>query len=182
MVYTAMMCACVVIKANDSSSFMCCCRQSVHVCVAVVGHYQTWLAHYSVLPLLSWNCTLISCVSLGASPLILQLFLLVASSFSPSDLDSTFNSHESGGSLWTTLLPPLVLASSSSSKDLPKRCFDVYTLYRKTRKHSAWPVVSPFLPQSMAWGTIHIQLWVGVVAKLMWQSCLLPFGPAITQE
>ena len=103
-----------------------------------------------MLPFLSWTCTLISCVSLGASPLILQLFLLVASSFSPSDLDSTFNSHESGGSLWTTLLPPLVLASSSSSKDLPKSCFDVYTLYRKTRKQSAWPVVSPFLPQSMA--------------------------------
>ena len=36
MVYTAMMCACVVIKANDSSSFMYCCRQSVHVCVAAV--------------------------------------------------------------------------------------------------------------------------------------------------
>ena len=37
MVYTAMMCACVVIKANDSSSFMYCCTQSsVHVCVAVV--------------------------------------------------------------------------------------------------------------------------------------------------
>ena len=36
-VYTAMMCACVVIKANDSSSFMYCCTQSsVQVCVAVV--------------------------------------------------------------------------------------------------------------------------------------------------
>ena len=34
------------------------------------------------------------------------------------------------------LPPPLVLASPSSSKDLPKGCFDVYTLYRKTKKQS----------------------------------------------
>ena len=66
------------------------------------------------------------------------------------------------------LPPPLVLASPSSSKDLPKGCFDVYTLYRKTKKQSCLAVVSPLLPQSMAWGTIHIQLWVGVVAKLVW--------------
>ena len=37
MVYTALLCACVVIKANESSSLMYCCTQSsVHVCVAAV--------------------------------------------------------------------------------------------------------------------------------------------------
>ena len=105
-------CVCVVCVLCVCVCCVCC----VYVCVVhsamyvylysalpheQFGHCQTWLVRYSVLPLLSWNCTLISCTSFRASPLILQLYpALLASSCSLSDTahsDSTSQSRWSGG-------------------------------------------------------------------------------------